>query len=552
MEPFDFFQTGELPAPVLTVADAAALAHDHFGLTVTATALGSQQDANFLLRGPDGAPVGVLKVANPAFTRVEIEAQDAAAAFLAGAGLRAARNTAQIAEVPDGAGGILYARIIDFLGGGTMSGDGYVAPHRWTALGTLVGRAVATLAGFDHPGLQRTLQWDLRYADRTIGLLTRYVPDGRRHLVQSATADAWHTVSGLAAELPIQAIHGDITDDNVVCGGDGQDAQLPDGIIDFGDLTHSWSIGELAVTVSSVLRHEGGEPAATLPLIAAFHRERPLHGAEIAALWPLVVLRAATLVVSGNQQAAIDTDNDYATGALEFEWRIFERATSVPSAVMAGLIADAVGAPAAVPTPVFAPILTGIAADDVALLDFSALSDEVDGGAWLDPECEEAAAAAALTAGAPAAAAPYGEPRLTRSVALQHDSPATVPTGIDVWLADATSVTAPQDGFVQNAGQGEVLVAGADGVLVLRGPSVRPAVEDGHAVTAGADRIAIVWDVATGKKGLAFSGHQGFVIAVAFSPDGNLLGALNRVGILHLWRVPSWKEIQTNWAAREN
>ena len=61
-----------------------------------------------------------------------------------------------------------------------------------------------------------------------------------------------------------------------------------------------------------------------------------------------------------------------------------------------------------------------------------------------------------------------------------------MPTGIDVWLADATSVTAPQDGFVQNAGQGEVLVAGADGVLVLRGPSVRPAVEDGHAVTAGA------------------------------------------------------------------
>jgi Ser/Thr protein kinase RdoA (MazF antagonist) len=70
-------------------------------------------------------------------------------------------------------------------------------------------------------------------------------------------------VAGLAAELPIQAIHGDITDDNVVVDGLGQDDQLPDGIIDFGDLTHSWSIGELAVTVSAVLRHEGGEPAAT-------------------------------------------------------------------------------------------------------------------------------------------------------------------------------------------------------------------------------------------------------------------------------------------------
>jgi hypothetical protein len=59
--------------------------------------------------------------------------------------------------------------------------------------------------------------------------------------------------------------------------GLGQDDQSPDGIIDFGDLTHSWSIGELAVTVSAVLRHEGGEPAATLPLIAAFHQVRPLR-----------------------------------------------------------------------------------------------------------------------------------------------------------------------------------------------------------------------------------------------------------------------------------
>ena len=76
-EPFDFFQAGELPAPVVSVPDAVAIARDHFGLAVTATALGSQQDANFLLRGATGEPVGVLKVANPAFGRVEIEAQDA-------------------------------------------------------------------------------------------------------------------------------------------------------------------------------------------------------------------------------------------------------------------------------------------------------------------------------------------------------------------------------------------------------------------------------------------------------------------------------------------
>lgn len=83
MTSFDFFETAELPVPEITCEQARAIAAEHFGLHVTADELGSQQDANFLLRDDDGHPVGVLKVANPAFSRSELEAQDAAAAFIA-------------------------------------------------------------------------------------------------------------------------------------------------------------------------------------------------------------------------------------------------------------------------------------------------------------------------------------------------------------------------------------------------------------------------------------------------------------------------------------
>ena len=30
----------------------------------------------------------------------------------------------------------------------------------------------------------------------------------------------------------------------------------------------------------------------------------------------------------------------------------------------------------------------------------------------------------------------------------------------------------------------------------------------------------------------------------AFSPDGNTLGSMNLSGIPHLWRAPSWAEIE--------
>ena len=490
---FDFFQASELPAPAVSVDDAVTIAHEHFGLDVTASPLGSQQDANFLLTATDGEPVGVLKVANPVFSRVEIEAQDAAAQFVADADprVRAASNIGlpgvqPIAEIPDGTGGLLYARIITYLAGGTMSGERYIAPDRWAALGALAGRAGRALAAFDHPGVDRVLQWDLQHADRTIDLLTHYVSDPvRRRLVETAAVSAWRTVTDLAGELPHQVIHCDITDDNVVCSAD--DGHLADGIIDFGDLTRSWAVGELAVTVSSVLRHAGGEPVATLPLIAAFDHERPLQPAEIAALWPLLVLRAATLVVSGNQQAAIDAENDYATGALELEWRIFERAVSVPADVMAGVVADALGRPAplAVPLSVSAPLLGGVDPGAVRRLDFSAQSDTVDAGAWLDLACEERAAAAALTDGALAAVTAYAEPRLTRSVALHSESSDTVPTGVDLWLAGRTALTAPFAGLVVTAGDGEVILAGENGALVVHGTSVHPAVSAGHAVSGG-------------------------------------------------------------------
>ena len=35
--------------------------------------------------------------------------------------------------------------------------------------------------------------------------------------MQSAATAAWRVIDGLAADLPVQVIHGDITGDNVVC-----------------------------------------------------------------------------------------------------------------------------------------------------------------------------------------------------------------------------------------------------------------------------------------------------------------------------------------------
>ncbi|MEU1167138.1 hypothetical protein ABZ372_45340 [Streptomyces sp. NPDC005921] len=75
----DFFAEDALPAPRTTPAEAEHIAAQNLGIAAHADSLGSQQDANFALRDGAGSVLAVLKIANPAFGPVEVEAQDAAA-----------------------------------------------------------------------------------------------------------------------------------------------------------------------------------------------------------------------------------------------------------------------------------------------------------------------------------------------------------------------------------------------------------------------------------------------------------------------------------------
>jgi 4-aminobutyrate aminotransferase-like enzyme/Ser/Thr protein kinase RdoA (MazF antagonist) len=489
---FDFFRTSGLPVPAVDDAQARTIATEYFGVAGTITALGSQQDANFLISDHAGVPVGVLKIANPAFSLVELQAQDAAAAFIAaGEGVRTATNrefdaVAPIAQI-DVDGG-LFVRIISYLDGGTLSGDGYLNPARVRALGDLAGRTTRALAGFDHAGVDRVLQWDLRHGMRTVETLAEHVADiSLREELLSAAARAWAAVAGLVGDLPVQVIHGDVTDDNVVCDAHG----LPDGLIDFGDLTRSWTIGELAIAVASVLRHDGAEPASTMAAIAGFHAVRPLSPAEITALWPLVVLRASVLVVSGLQQSVIDVENAYANTGLDPELRIFQRANGIPLDVMTAQIRHVLGNTLpAKPISAEAPLIAGLDPADITRLDLSVESDAMDAGAWLDTDCEDRLARDAISAGAAAVLSTFGEAHLTRSATLSEVSPPTVATGVRVWPSRSLTLTAPWPGVVETTLSGEhpiLTLSGVAGTIAIRG-GLRPAGAgpSGRTVAAGA------------------------------------------------------------------
>ncbi|MGX6450274.1 phosphotransferase, partial [Patulibacter sp. S7RM1-6] len=172
-----------------------------------------------------------------------------------------------------------------------------------------------------------------------------------RARVARALARIGPALAAVRERLPVQAVHGDLTDDNLVGTVDAAGRVDVTGIIDFGDAMRSWRVAELAVACSALFHHEPGRPLAVLPLVRAFDAEVRLTDDELAALWPLVVLRGAVLVVSGEEQVAVDPGNAYAAAALEREWTMFDVPDRLDAAVATAAIRRALGRPVAPAAP---------------------------------------------------------------------------------------------------------------------------------------------------------------------------------------------------------
>ncbi|MDT7546719.1 MAG: hypothetical protein QOE99_2829 [Actinomycetota bacterium] len=477
----DFFAAPNLFRPDVSVELARRVALQQYGVDGRVRELGSQQERTFDVQASSGRYV--LKVANPAFSDDEVAAQDAALAHLA----THAPAVVTPRSVPaldggsvarfDGPDGPLRARLLTFVPGFPLAQQDFLAPVVVERLGRLAGSVTAALADLDVPGLDRVLQWDVRNARRVCELLAPHLTEaGRRDTVLRAVAAACDRLDRLGPELRIQPVHGDVTDDNVVCTRDMDGRPEPSGVVDFGDIGLSWVVGDLAATCASVLHHEPDRPLAVAAAVRGYAQQVPLSEAEVAALWPAVIARAAVLVVSGVHQGVIDPGNDYAASAQEREWQMLVSAAAMPADVVTAALREALGmVRRVIGLGLTRPLLPDLLSGDVTVVDLSATTDVVGDGRWLQPDIEDVVMAARLPA-----VARYGEARLTRTALDGRAAPATVALGVEVACDPGTALHAPFRGRLEHTTDGCVLV-GPDADLWLTG--VQPI--DARDVTAG-------------------------------------------------------------------
>ncbi len=476
-----------LPCPKIGPELALQLLEQHYDLTGALQSLGSQQDLNYRVDSDRGR--FVLKICRGDYDAVELQAQHAALKHLQGQPrtrvpkVMPALNGEELLTVAVD-GQTVHLRLLDYIDGQPLTHLPHLGREVIAGFGRLCGQMNLALANFTHPGLERTLQWDPRHANELIHYLLSTLENlPHRALIEQMAAQAEQRVRPLAERLPRQAVHMDITDDNVVWQRDEQRHWQIQGVIDFGDLVHTWRVADLSVTCAALLHHAEGDPFAILPAIQAYHAVNPLQPEELQVLWPLIVARAVVLVLSSEQQQRLDPASPYLLKNAEHEWEIFHVATSVPFELMEAAILTCVGSGLPpVASEGFAPLLPGLVGREFALIDLGVLSPHFEAGNWeqagIDQQLlQEAAVAHGL------AASRYGQYRLSRTQVDSFEAPETFPLHVELRVPQGTTVEAPFAGTLHTGADGALNLHSAQ--LSVRLWGVKGLLQSGAAVLKG-------------------------------------------------------------------
>lgn len=298
-----FMATMVAQAAPVSPHQAVALARA-FGLDARATRLTGERDENFKLTLHDGTEY-VLKIANPAESAAVTDLQIAALLHLAKT--EEELPVPRIRLTPRGDAGIPFedasgvertARILSYLPGRLLD-DSTRSSQQRAACGRVGGRLSRALGSFEHPAARRAVVWDVRHVGYLSRLLTQ-MPGFvfRRHAIELLNRIV-PAVDGQFPTLRQQIVHNDLNPRNILV--DPQDESRIIGIIDFGDLTHTALIADVAVAAAELIPPGCADPAAArdcvLDVARSYHECAPLLAEELAILGTLVAARLAMNIV---------------------------------------------------------------------------------------------------------------------------------------------------------------------------------------------------------------------------------------------------------------
>jgi len=332
------------PSAPVTAPEAAEAIRACYGLTGELAGLPGEADDNFLLRPDDGQRY-VVKLAHPrADPRVVgVQARVLRHIESVAAGLPVPRVLPAAGGQPWTvvADGPLRGRVVHVLTylDGALLRSVRTDPALRRTLGVTLARLGQALREFDDPLVRRPLLWDLAQLPQLRPLLAGRPDDSGTRLLGEQLGRLAEQVAPRLAAQRTQLVHNDFSPDNTLISAD---ASRVCGIIDFGDVTVTALVNDVAIAATYQLSDEPDLLAPALDLIAGYHATTPLTDGELGLLPDLILARIVARIIISEWRAERFGDNRaYILRNTPRAWEHLHRWLDIPAGQTAARIKEA-------------------------------------------------------------------------------------------------------------------------------------------------------------------------------------------------------------------
>jgi len=163
----------------------------------------------------------------------------------------------------------------------------------------------------------RQFEWDIQYLDLNKRFISD-IPEAKdRKIVKYFFQQFEENVRPLYPTLRKQIIHNDANEWNVIT----QDGRVS-GIIDFGDIAHSFLINELAIAITYSCYNKKKPLYWASIIVESYHKKLPLNENELQVLYYLIAARLCISVCNSAHSKILSPDNSYTSVSENSAWSL--------------------------------------------------------------------------------------------------------------------------------------------------------------------------------------------------------------------------------------
>ena len=303
--------------PPFQINEISVLLEEYYGLFCKIEELPGERDLNFLIRKKSGDSF-VLKISNSCetidFMNVQNEAIELVSKKI---------NTAKFPEiflnkygktltfVKSSLGTSHMMRIVRYVEGVPIA---EYSPHTkkfLKSLGKMCGTVTNALKEISIAPFKRNLLWEIHNVKNILEEYIVFINDQElKKCVIQSLENFSNLLFSLEKKLRRGWIHNDFNDYNILVSPNLSES-YNFGLIDFGDMTHSYLVADPAVACAYLMLEKKDPLDAAFNFIEGFNSNLKLEESEIEILFPMIIMRLCLSVTIGAFQQQKDPENKY-------------------------------------------------------------------------------------------------------------------------------------------------------------------------------------------------------------------------------------------------